>query len=47
MQVTMVLEVTKMDHKSFLPYPKNSLLPFYVEKDCCITCEAPYQRSEP
>jgi ferredoxin len=34
-----------MDHKSFLPYPKNSPGPFYVEKDCCISCQAPYQEA--
>ena len=34
-----------MDHKPFLPYPKNSPGPFYVEKDCCIACEAPYHEA--
>src|SRR3954451_17976408 len=31
-----------MAHEPIPPYPKNAPGDFYVENDCCITCEAPY-----
>jgi hypothetical protein len=29
----------------FPPYPKNAPGDFYVEHNCCITCEAPYNEA--
>jgi hypothetical protein len=37
----MRLEGCPMDEKPYPPYPKNAPGPFYVEKGCCICCEAP------
>ena len=34
-----------MDDKPFPPYPTNSTGPFYVEKGCCISCQAPYHEA--
>jgi hypothetical protein len=41
----MVLEEKPVDSKPILPYPKNAPGPFYVEKGCCISCQAPYNEA--
>jgi hypothetical protein len=34
-----------MAHEPIPPYPKNAPGDFYVEHNCCITCEAPYHEA--
>jgi hypothetical protein len=41
----MGLEGYPVDHDAIRPYPKNAPGDFYVENDCCITCEAPYHEA--
>jgi hypothetical protein len=41
----MGLEDRNMAHEPIPPYPKNAPGDFYVENDCCLTCEAPYNQA--
>jgi hypothetical protein len=41
----MASEEHTMAHEPIPPYPKNAPGDFYVENDCCITCEAPYHEA--
>ena len=34
-----------MAHEPIPPYPKNAPGDFYVQDQCCITCEAPYHEA--
>src|SRR5437764_1177955 len=38
-------EEAEMPHEPIPPYPKNATGDFSIEKDCCITCEAPYHEA--